>query len=445
MSRKSSRLNKDVDDIIRFQLEGESEVLQSEAVDVSEQVSRTNVNRSESSESLNLASESEFDNGDPRSDSQFNRFTTVIDKSKKRKKHTVVTGEQEADLANEHGKASDNYIYASGTAAELKQGDNFFEIDDINRKFRQDDNVVESLRPPYAARISKDDQRRVLDWERRRLEATRQIRKNNAYKFAELVAGFTNTVLEQYYDNSAEGNIASQLEVGPNYFDAEDLAGGSAFAKSGAPVDEEYDEDQTEAQESTKGSRNLEDLEQEAALFSKIQSIQDPQTREVFLREMSSMLGRQRLLTRRKSMQQETRYIEKPDVIGLMFLTPMLSAHMDEAISLIHRQSPHLREADVSAFINNDEARVALAKMVASLINKTRFMAPTRWYRAENIVYSLSSIERLRNLFDRNFAYDRDRNLVYEIGQEKTREYQSFSPTERRSFQVSKRRKEIQW
>lgn len=366
---------------------------------------------------------------DPRDDDTFGRYSHVPEENgdgrKLYKTSTLINND------GDDNASSKEFLDASAPLV----GDTFFEIGDINERFMSGDNsVVQEMRPPYAPRISERDQQQMFDWQRRRQQRITEVRSSPGYKFAMLVASETNTQLQDLYDDSDTGELP--LEIGPSYVGAEQQPEPSML-QSGVRVRfQEGDgdnvvmvsDDDADATTTEGDAGGLEALERRADLQAKIESVQDPEVRRELQESFNSRVQRERLLTRRVAMRNERRYIERPQNIGIMYFTPMLSGQLDQAIVMLPRFAPQLAPASPEAYIKDDRARASLAILVGALINLKRFEAPTRWFPKELYDISRANVERIRKLFRDRYTYNADEDRVYEVGYESTSRKRKYTP-----------------
>jgi len=351
---------------------------------------------------------------DPRNDAEFGRFAFAKNATIKRKVYRESVGEED-EMARESGK----FLEAGAPLV----GDTFFEVDDLNERFRSgDDRVVQEMRPPYAPRISQADQRQVLDWERQRLARLQQIRSSPGYKFAMIVASETNSQIDQLYRED-DDDLGRPLDIGPSYVGAD--VGESLMQASGARVrvmqddnvvvveDDDDDADRTTTEGEAPGE-GLAEIERRASILSKIESVRDAETREQLQRAFDDRIKRERLLTRRSAMRNERRYIEQPQNLGIMYFTAMLFGQTQSALGLVPRFAPQLASATLESYIRGEKARQAFGTLVGNLINTKRAEAPTRWYPRDHLPMLHRNRQMLLKLFSDRFKYDAVRDLVYE-------------------------------
>jgi hypothetical protein len=189
---------------------------------------------------------------------------------------------------------------------------------------------VNEKRPPW---VESEDSDATLNWAIKREENLQNLRGNKAYQFIMLVCSYTDQPIERYWTNistNSHEHIAGAMS-GVNTVG--NLQGGVCTSVAGAGKSE------------------------------------DPIKKAVRTFEW---------------------YIDSPWVTGILYLTPAVYGHIEEAYIAITNLNPRLQNCTLGMFTESRRTRSMFAKVVAMCIRKSNVLAQKRYsldgtYRRINI------------------------------------------------------------
>ena len=189
---------------------------------------------------------------------------------------------------------------------------------------------------------------KTLNWEHKREEKIIDLRNHPTYQFVMLVTSFTNEKMSKYW-------------VAPSENQAEHLPGSKEVGKVGSGFSCQF--------KSKKDSMNEANQN-----FHKY-------------------------------------YIDSPWIEGIIYLSPSIYGHIEEAYVAITQKHQHLSRAPLRLFISTPRVRTMFAKLVALGIRSSDFLSQKR-YNLDS-TYTRLNMEKRRMMYYWTHVQHRDNTLYY--------------------------------
>ncbi len=232
-----------------------------------------------------------------------------------------------------------------------KMGPGYAVFEDIYHDFdRSDPTAVRDRNaPPYAPRLSEGETFAMVEWERNKIRSRSRLREDKLWRFLQLFASFTGR------------NDASRLLTGPTRrFPG--IGPGTSAGVAPRTFKTEFSP--------SKGSPQIPPLSPSSPPGSTTSQKSSPVPPPL----ATSLEDWRRLRS-------ASGWLEEPDVIGTMDLSPEVYGHVMEAFTMITMKLPNMSElTSFEPFINTDVKQVAslFAKLSAMVSADTDFFFPTR-------------------------------------------------------------------
>jgi hypothetical protein len=241
-----------------------------------------------------------------------------------------------------------------GMKRALNEGDTYDEVPKTGNNKR--------IPPPW---VKKDAQ--TEEWEKKREDEIKDMRQNKTYQFIMLLSGFTNEKMSKYWTRSESSN---KQQSGTMYTGMDSMV---------TPV-EEGDGVKPEVSTGMIEERNLDDIDTPVELQGSSASRSNPPTKA-------------------EAKQYHQWYINTPWADGLVYLTPMVYGHIEEAFMALTQRFEHLQDVPLQAFIESPRIRSLFARVVAMCIRISDVLSGKKYHLESTYRRVNMERQRLMNTF----------------------------------------------
>ena len=205
------------------------------------------------------------------------------------------------------------------------------------------------------------------EWEKTREGEIKNMRDNKTYQFIMLLSGFTNEKMSKYWTRSESSN---KQQSGTMYTGMDSMV---------TPV-EEGDNVKPEVFAGMIEERNLDDIGTPVEL-------------------QGSSAPRSNPPTKAEAKQYHQWYINTPWADGLVYLTPMVYGHIEEAFMALTQKFEHLQDVPLQAFIESPRIRSLFARVVAMCIRISDVLSGKKYHLESTYRRVNMERQRLMNTF----------------------------------------------
>ena len=260
-------------------------------------------------------------------------------------------------------------------------------IKDIYDEFETLDpqEIDKKFRPPYAKVLDNNNLDELVDWERKRIQNQKRLRDNPMYQFVQLVASFSNTNIKQYIQSENAYTGGSRSITAPSSTNAAVVRSPLNSPPGGLPI--------------TPGRGPV--IARNPALIGKERTIWDLLEDDNFRNGTIDSL-------KKSDMAYSLDWLSDPQVHGIMDISPVIYSHTLEAYQHIQDQCTNISYLSLEELASHGELRTRFARLVAILIDLSKFLAPTRSQLDKNftrlmhfksmLIYDLNKYEDKRRI-----------------------------------------------
>ena len=242
-----------------------------------------------------------------------------------------------------------------GMKRALNEGDTYDKVERTGNNNR--------IPPPWIRRDANTE-----GWEKTREGEITNMRKNKTYQFIMLLSGFTNEKMSKYWTRSESSN---KQQAGPMYTGMESMV---------TPIVEE------------------DDVKSEVPK-PEVTPVMEMSADEQPVEEIGSRSTGMKAVTKAEAKQYHQWYINTPWADGLVYLTPMVYGHIEEAFMALTQKFEHLQDVPLQAFIESPRIRSLFARVVAMCIRISDVLSGKKYHLESTYRRVNMERQRLMNTF----------------------------------------------